>query len=136
METLVKVFTFKYKDSVQRFKVKGYLHSKGDLHSKGSGKVKTLKPVNEALENKKIEFVNNFACTESRLEQMFTEIVHSTHNGDKTLMSMKDMGIYISLVIDDVRKEETDVMLVQNLDINMINSMISKVARSYFQDKL
>jgi len=84
--------------------------SKDDRHSKGAGKVKTLKPVDEELQNKKIKFVNEFACSEGRLGQMFTEIVHSTHNGDNTLMSMKDMGSYLRLVVNDVIKEESDRM--------------------------
>jgi len=67
---------------------------------------------------------------------MFTEIVHSTHNGDNTLMSMKDMGPFLKLVVNDVIKEETDRMMEQGLEPKVINGMISKVARIYFQDRL
>lgn len=124
------VFTFEYKGEVLKFKVKG------EKHSKGTGKVKTLKPVDEELENKKIAFVNEFACTESRLQQMFTEIVHSVHNGEENLMEMKDMGQFLRLVINDVIKEESDRMMEMGLEPKTVNSHISKVARTFFKSKL
>ena len=124
------VFTFEYKGEIFRFKVKG------EKHSKGTGKVKTLKPVDEELENKKRSFVNDFACTESRLQQMFTEIVHSVHNGNENEMEMKDMGQFLRLVVNDVIKEETDRMLELGLEPKSINSYISKIARDFFKSKL
>jgi hypothetical protein len=124
------VFTFEYKDELFRFKVKG------EKHTKGSGKIKTLKPVDEALENKKIMFVNNVACTESRLQQMYTEIVHSVHNGDEDLVTMKDVGGFLRLVVNDVIKEESNIMAEQGLEPKMINSMISRVACEFFQSKM
>jgi hypothetical protein len=109
---------------------------KGEAHSKGSGKVKTLKPVDSVLEQKKIDFVNDIACTESRLGQMWTEIVHSVHNGDESLMEMKQMGDFLRLVIKDVIKEEFDIMAERGLEPKPLNGLISKVARGWFQDKL
>jgi hypothetical protein len=124
------VFTFEYKGEIFRFKVKG------EEHSKASGKVKTLKPVDEVLENKKRMFVNDVACTESRLQQMYTEIVHSVHNGDEELISMKDMGAFLRLVVNDVIKEESESMASQGLEPKSINSMISRVAREFFKSKI
>jgi hypothetical protein len=124
------VFTFEYKDEIYRWK------TKGEAHSKGSGKVKTLKPVDEALENKKREFVNTYAATESRLQQMWTEIVHSVHNGDETLMEMRNMGDFLRLVVNDVIKEETPKMAEMGLEPKMVNSLISTVAREFFKSKL
>jgi len=124
------VFTFEYNNNIHRFKIKG------EAHSKGTGKVKTLKPVDEEFENKKRIFVNNIACTESRLDQMFTEITHTAYNGDATLISIKDMGQYIRLVINDIIKEESGRMSEQNLEPKVVNSMIAKVARIYFKDRL
>jgi len=109
---------------------------KGEKHAKETGKVKTLKPVDTELENKKIKFVNEIACQEFRLDQMFTEIKNSTHNGEASQMSMKDMGDYLRLVIKDVIKEHLNEMSEQGLEPKMLNSMISKVARVYFQDRL
>jgi hypothetical protein len=124
------VFTFEYKGNIHRFKVKG------EEHSKGSGKVKTLQPVDEAQEKLKVKFITDFGCTEGRLDQMFTEIVHSVHNGDNTLMTMKDMGQFLRLVINDVIKEESDIMAEMGLEPKPLNGMMSKVARMYFQDRL
>lgn len=124
------VLTFEYKGNIHRFKVKG------ELHSSGTGKVKTLKPVNEELENKKIKFVNEIACTESRLDQMYTEIIHTKHNGDFLLMDMKDLRDYLVLVYRDVIKENSEEMAEVGLEPKQINSMVSKVAVSYFRSRL
>jgi hypothetical protein len=104
--------------------------------SKGSGKVKTLKPVDSVKEQKKIDFVNKFACTEGRLEQMWTEIVHSVHNGDENLMTRKDMGQFLKLVATDILKEESDRMVELKLEPKECNGLISKVARGFFDSKL
>jgi len=109
---------------------------KGEKHAKGTGKVKTLKPVDTELENKKIKFVNEIACQEFRLDQMFTEIKNSKYNGETSQMSMKDMGDYLRLVIKDVIKEHLSEMSEQGFEPKMLNPMISKVARVYFQDRL
>ena len=128
-EGIVCSFT-DYRGNRNVFKVKG------EEHSKGTGKVKTLKPVDSAAEQKKIDFVNDVACTESRLNQMLTEIVHSTYNGDLTLISTKDIGTYLRLVTNDVIKEESDIMVEQGLEPKSLNSLISKVARTWFIDQL
>ena len=104
--------------------------------SKGSGKVKTLKPVDEAKENAKRTFVNEIACSESRLQQMFTEIVHSVHNGDESLMEMKNMGQFLSLVVKDVIKEHTEEMMAQGFEPKTLNGKISEVSRNFFKTKL
>jgi len=124
------VFTFEFNGEINRFKVKG------EEHSKGSGKVKTLKPVDEALENAKRTFVNDVACTESRLQQMFTEIVHSVHNGDESEMTMKDMGPFLSLVVKDVIKEHTTDMMEAGFEPKVLNGKISEVSRGFFKTKL
>ncbi len=67
------VFTVFYKDSLQRWKVKGEKHSKS--------KVKTLKKVDIKREQKKIDFVNNFACKSWRLEQIYDETFNIINGG-------------------------------------------------------
>jgi hypothetical protein len=123
------VFTFEYKNSMYRFKVKG------EKHAKGSGKIKTLKPVDKALENKKRKFVNEIACQEFRLDQMFTEIQNSKYNGDIMQMSRQDIEDYLRLVFNDVIKEHSNEMASEGLEPKMVNGMISKVASSYFIDR-
>jgi len=110
--------------------------TKDERHSKGSGKVKTLSPVDEEKENIKRLFVSAYACTRSRLDQMYTEIVHSVHNGDSSLMSMTDIKQYLGLVIKDVIKEESDTMSLLGLEPKPLNGMISKVAVGYFRSRL
>ena len=119
------VFSCMIDGSLMRFKVKG------EEHSKGTGKVKTLKPVNEEFENKKITFVNDYACTESRLQQMWTELVHE--NGEVTV---KMTGDFLRKVVNDVIKEESDIIAKEGLEPKIINGMISKVARGFFMTKL
>jgi len=124
------VCTFVFNGTRNAFKVKG------ESHSKGKTRVKTLKPVDSVLEQKKIDFVNEYACTESRLNQMWTEIVHSVHNGNESLMDMKDMGNFLKLVQQDTVKEEMDIMSERGLEPKMINSTLSKVARNWFIEQL
>lgn len=124
------VFTLEYKGNIYRFK------AKGEKHSEGSGKVKKFKEVDIELENKKIEFVNNIACQEFRLDQMFTEIQNSKYNGDVMQISNKDIGDYLRLVIKDVIKEHTEDLVKADLEPKMVNGMISKVAKIYFMERL
>jgi len=108
--------------------------TKDNRHSKSKVKVPKIQNVEE---QKNIQlFVNNYACTDSRMTQMFTEIVHSVHNGNEELMSMKDMGSYIKLVHQDVIKEELDKLNELNLEPKAVNSSISRVARTFFISKL
>lgn len=119
------VCTFMYKDSMNRFKVKGEKHS--------ASKVKTLKPVDEAREQAKIDFVNNNACKGWRLEQMYAE-VFDTLNGGKG--DIKQTGKFLSAVIADVIKEEYGVMVELKLEQKQVNGAISKVARTWFMEQL
>lgn len=121
------VFTFKFKGDLYKFKVKGEKHA-------GKSKVKTLKPVDEELENRKREFVNNVACKQFRLEQAWQDTFGiDNEKGDP---SMKGMGTFLRAVINDVIKEESDIMVEQGLEPKTINSKISGVAREWFKEKL
>jgi hypothetical protein len=115
---------------LHRFKVKG------NLYAKHSGKVKTLKPVDEARENLKRTFVNEVACQPFRLDQMFTEIKNSKYNGDVSMMSKKDTGNYIKLVFGDVVKEHINDMIEKEIEPKEISSMISQVSKNYFFNRL
>jgi len=108
--------------------------TKDERHSKS--KVKVPKVVDVELEKTKKEFVEKYACTESRLNQMWTEIVHSVHNGNEDLMEMKDMGQYLRLMHQDVIKENSEEMFQMGLEPKSVNATISKVAREFFVAKL
>ena len=120
------VCTFKYKDNVYKFKVKGEKHSKS--------KVKTLKPVDEAKEQKKVDFVNVNACTSSRLEQAW-QTVFGIEN-ETMEPSVKATGDFLKAVIKDVMKEEMDILSDLGLEPKEVNGMISKVARTWFMEQL
>jgi len=119
------VFTFEYKDVIYRFKAKGEKHS--------ASKVKTLKPVDEAFEQKKIDFVNR-VCTPARLEQAWQETFGIEN--EKMLPDVKKTGDFLRAVHKDVIKEESDIMVEQGLEPKMVNGMISKVARKWFMIEL
>ena len=108
--------------------------TKDERHSKS--KVKVPKVQDVEMEKTKKEFIETYACTESRMNQMFTEIIHSVHNGNEDLMEMKDMGQYLRLLHQDVIKENSEEMAKAGLEPKQINGAISKVAREFFIAKL
>jgi hypothetical protein len=120
------VVSFMYKDQLFRFKVKGEKHS--------SSKVKKLKKVDSEKEQKKIDFVNNYACKAFRLEQAWQNL-YGLEN-EKSKPSTKDTGDFIRLVIKDVMEEESDVLSELGLVQKDVNSLISKVARNWFFEQL
>ena len=107
--------------------------TKGEKHANAKSKVKVLKIVDSAFEQKKIDFINNFACKEFRLVQMYDE-VFNVLNGGKG--SIERTGDYIKAVIQDVIKEEGDVMVNEGLTTKDISKLISRVARNYFLNRL
>ena len=119
------VVTFSYKDVVYRFKVKGEKHS--------NSKVKTLKPVDTVLEQKKIDFAT-YVCTPGRLEQAWQSVFGI--DNEKMEPTVKATGDFLRAVIKDVWKEESDVAFEKHLEPKMVNSLISKVARTWFMDEL
>lgn len=119
------VVTFMWNGNRFAFKVKGEKHS--------TTKVKTLKPVDEEKEKIKIEFVNNHACKAWRLEQMYQEVFDTLNGGTGDI---KRTGDFIRSVIKDVMKEEGDVMIEMGIDPKEVNGSISKVARTWFMEKL
>lgn len=116
------VWTFEYKGSVHRFKVKGEEHA--------ASKVKTLKPVDSVKEQAKIDFAT-YACPAWRLEQMYKEI--QDENGS---ISIKDMGTFLKKLHKDIIKEESDVMIEKGLEPKEVNGKISQVAKNWFQEQL
>lgn len=119
------VFTTYYKNQFLRFKVKG------EKHAVSSGKVKTLSPVDQASEQKKVDFVNNVGCISWRLEQMFTEI-----QKEHPEVTVKQTGDFIRKVIKDILEEESDIMQDLEIEPKSINSMVSRVAKNYFMDHI
>lgn len=119
------VVAFLYQDVLHRFKVKGDKHSKS--------KVKTLKPVDTELEQKKVDFANE-VCTAGRLEQAWQSIFGL--NDEIMRPTVKATGDFLRAVIKDVWKEESDIAFERGLEPKAVNSLISKVARIWFMGEL
>lgn len=119
------VVAFTYQDVLHRFKVKGDKHS--------ASKVKTLKPVDTVLEQKKVDFANE-VCTAGRLEQAWQSIFGL--NDEIMRPTVKATGDFLRAVIKDVWKEESDIAFERGLEPKAVNSLISKVARIWFMGEL
>ena len=115
------VVTFKHQGNIYKFKVKGEKHS--------VTKVKTLKLIDEEAENKIIDFAN-YACVAWRLEQCWHELFETESP------TPKKTGEFLRLVVNDVMKEEVDIISEKGLDIKKVNKAISKVARQWFFEQL
>lgn len=104
--------------------------SKGEKHV--ITKVKKLNPVDDEKLNNIIEVVNK-VTPNWRLEQMLDKTFDLMNEGE---LDIKKMGEFIKNVINDVIKEESDVIAEANLIPKDINSKISEVCRNYFFDML
>jgi hypothetical protein len=101
--------------------------SKGEKHSAKS-KVHTLKPVDNEKINKCIEVANK-VTPEWRLDQMLEKQFDFMNGGT---MDVKKMGDYLKLVMNDVLKEEMDVLTEANIEPKDIGKYVSEIAKKYF----
>lgn len=102
--------------------------SKGEKHS--ASKVKTLNAVDvESLEGLK-EFVD-LAVTENRLEQ---GLQYLTEMGFS--LESKSTGEFLSWVVKDVIKEETDTIIKNQFDVKKVKSVVSAKARMWFLNRV
>jgi len=109
------------------------LKSKGLIHSKSS-KVKVLKPVDNEKINKLIEMAEQVTPT-WRLEQFLNEACNLNNGGEIT---RDKIPAFIRGVINDVLKEELDVLAEADIEPKQINKYISNICREYFfnQEKM
>ena len=99
---------------------KFWMKVKGEKHS--VSKVKTLAAVDvEALEN--IQKFLDYAVTEARLEQAFTEV---------SATDMKDTAAFLRWLYNDIIKEESDTIEANGLDPKTLGKNISARARPWF----
>ncbi len=105
-----------------RFKVKGTEHS--------VSKVKTLASVDvEKLAS--IDKFADYAVTENRLNQGIEQVFIS--NGLEP--DIKKIGDFLRWMMGDIVKEETDVMVENNLEPKTVSKVCSDRARRWFQNK-
>jgi hypothetical protein len=101
--------------------------SKGEKHAAKS-KVHTLKPVDNEKINKCIEVANK-VTPEWRLDQMLEKQFNFINGG---MMDVKQLGSYLKLVIDDVIKEDMDVLSEAGVEPKDISKYVSDIAKKYF----
>ncbi|MEK6828844.1 MAG: RNA ligase family protein [Nanoarchaeota archaeon] len=101
--------------------------SKGEKHSAKS-KVKTLKPVDDEKINKMIEVAEKVTPS-WRLEQMMTETFDLINGGN---VDRAKLGDYIRAVINDVVKEDLDVIFEAGFELKDIAKYVSSISRDYF----
>jgi len=111
------VWSFAYKDSYYRFKVKGEKHS--------VTKVKKLAEVDVEKLNSITEFVD-YAMTPARLDQGIENVY-----GDEELNPRK-LGDLMRWLINDIIAEELDTLAKNNLEPKDVNKYISTKAREMF----
>lgn len=103
------------------FKVKGEKHS--------VSKVKTIAPVNVERIEKITEFVE-YSCTENRLNQGLDYLKEQGLPLDPT-----STGDFIRWVMNDILKEESDVLLENGLTWKNVQGMLAKKAQSFYKEK-
>lgn len=101
--------------------------SKGEKHA-GKSKVKTLKPVDNDRINKVLEIADK-VTPEWRLDQMLTTSCDLLNGGT---IDTKKLGDFIRLVVNDVMKEELDVLTENGIEPKEINKYISDISRKFF----
>lgn len=105
-------------DSRYIFKCKGEKHS--------ISKVKTIVPIDVEELNGMKEFVE-YAVTENRMKQGIDKMVELGKPLD-----MHTTGDYLRWVYNDIIKEETDVLIKNQIDPKKIGSLISAKARIFW----
>ncbi len=119
------VFEISYKGDIYRWKMKGDKHA-------GKSKVKVAKNIDD----KRLQLITDIVekvTPEWRLEQMYEETFDTINGG---IGDIKRTGDYLRAVVNDIIKEDSDIISEANLIPKDINSSVSKKARMWFMKKL
>lgn len=115
------VWSTNYKDTVLRFKVKGEKHA-------GKSKIKSLPRVDDEKINKILEVADSVTPS-WRLAQMLEKSCDLNNGGT---IDRKHLGEYLRMVVNDVMKEDLDLIVEAGLEPKDVNKYISEIARKYF----
>ena len=118
------VWSAEVKGVVHRFKVKGEKHA-------GKSKGKTLNKVDDEKIKKVLEVAEKVTPT-WRLAQMLETACDLINGGE---LDRAKLGDYIRLVINDIIKEDMDILVEAGLEPKDINKYVSEIARRYFFDQ-
>lgn len=113
--------------------VNGTVHrwkSKGEKHA-GKSKVKTLNKVDDEKIRKVLAVAEQVTPT-WRLAQMLAEACDTINGGT---LDRSKLGTYIKLVINDIIKEDSDVLTENGVEPKDIGKYVSEIARRYFFDQ-
>jgi len=119
------VFKTSFKGNDFQFKIKGILHV-------GKSKIKVQKKVDDVKLQKIIDVVDQ-VTPQWRLVQIFDEVFDVLNGGEGDI---KGTGDFLRALISDVWKEETDIIIENDLTSKDVNARISKVGRNYFMNRL
>lgn len=119
------VGTFEYDDVVHKFKVKGTAHT--------NSRVKTLKPVDNEKEQRKIDLANK-VTTAGRCEQGW-QMIHGIDN-EKCEPQKENLGDFLRWIHGDIMKECLPDYHEAGIEPKEINGLISKIARTWFLEEL
>lgn len=118
------VWACEYKGVVHRFKVKGELHA-------GKSKVKTLSKVDDVKIQKARE-ISEKVTPSWRLSQMIEKSCDLLNGGE---LDRSKLGLYLKMVMDDILKEESDILIEAGLEPKDVAKYVSDIARHYFFDQ-
>lgn len=118
------VWACEYKGVVHRFKCKGEKHA-------GKSKVKTLSKVDDVKINKAREIADKVTPT-WRLAQMIEKSCDLGNGGE---LDRAKLGVYLKMVMDDVLKEDSDILIEAGLEPKDVSKYVSEIARRYFFDQ-
>jgi len=118
------VWACEFNGVVHRFKVKGSLHA-------AKSKVKTLSKVDDVKITKAREIADK-VTPNWRLDQMIEKSCDLMNGGE---LDRAKLGIYLKLVMDDVLKEDLDILVEAGLEPKDVSKYVSEIARRYFFDQ-
>ena len=124
------VFTFKLKDSIQKFKMKGEKHS---MSGGKKGNKQRVKKEQDPVLTKLLNEVADKVTPDFRLDQMYN-LANDTVNGGTP--DMKNISTFIRMVNDDIIKEEMEVLKENGLEIKQIFGVVSKMIVPYFKTRM
>lgn len=106
--------------------------SKGVKHQKS--KVKTLKPVDNEKVKSRMDVVEK-VTPKWRLEQFLTDVCDLNNGGQIHRSKIAD---FIRAVIDDIVKEDLDILANNGVELKEISKYVSCICRDYFfeQEKI
>lgn len=104
------------------FKVKGKKHQSSQISYLVSTYTEKIEDYNQFVE---------YACTENRLKQGIDKMKEFNYKLDKS-----STGKYLSWIVKDIYKEESDTIMNNNLEENKINKLISTTALKFWSNYL